>query len=105
MSARSAWVARVRVTRDVMLDRIIASLRPCCQRLGPGATWAGFGPRNTRGKAMMMRRRAWHGVMVVGTMLLTACSGPSGEQRAMRDLNGRLEARLAPEIALGRASV
>jgi hypothetical protein len=53
---------------------------------------------------MVMRPGAWCGVMVLATLLLAACSGP-GEQRATRDLNDRLQARLAPDIAAGRAVV
>jgi hypothetical protein len=53
----------------------------------------------------MMRLGAWRGVMVLGTMLLAACSGRPGEQRATADLNNRLQARLAPDIAAGRAMV
>jgi hypothetical protein len=54
---------------------------------------------------MMMRLAAWRGVVVLGTMLLAACSGEPGEQRATADLNNRLQARLAPDIAAGRAVV
>ena len=50
----------------------------------------------------MMKRRG--GVMVVATVLLGACSAP-GPDRATADLNNRLQARLAPDIAAGRASV
>lgn len=52
----------------------------------------------------MMMRLGAYGAMVLAMTLLAACSGP-GVQRATADLNDRLQARLAPDIAAGRASV
>jgi hypothetical protein len=54
---------------------------------------------------MMVRVGVVRGVMVLGTLLLAACGAGPGEQRATADLNNRLQARLAPDIAAGRAVV
>jgi len=37
--------------------------------------------------------------------MAAACCGPSGQQRAAREVDHRLEARLAPDIAAGNATV
>lgn len=52
-----------------------------------------------------MRLAVGWSVMVLGTLLLAACGADTGEQRATADLNNRLQARLAPDIAAGRAAV
>ena len=50
-----------------------------------------------------MQRIVMWGLGLAGLALLAGCA--SGEQKAARDLNDRLQARLAPDIAAGRASV
>jgi hypothetical protein len=51
-----------------------------------------------------MRQAVWRCTGVLGLAMLAACGG-SDEQRATRNLNNRLEALLAPDIAAGQASV
>lgn len=52
----------------------------------------------------MGHRGGWCCGPLLGLVLLAACSG-AGPDRASRDLNDRLQARLAPDIAAGRATV
>lgn len=51
-----------------------------------------------------MRQAASRCAGLLGLAMLTACAG-SDAQRATQDLNNRLDALLAPDIAAGRASV
>jgi hypothetical protein len=51
----------------------------------------------------MIRLQLSRPALMLGPMLLLAACGSSGVNHATRDLNDRLQARLGPDIAAGRA--
>jgi hypothetical protein len=56
--------------------------------------------------ARIMHPRPWRlAGLLCPLLLFAACGGPSGQQRAARQLDHRLEARLAPQINAGNATV